>query len=108
MSSKKAAGGRGICNQSMRQRLSRYRVCRCVRAWPQIRGESIMLRVFAISAVSTVALLFSAPAFAQASGTAAEAKAMLDKAVVAVKADKAKAIEMFLKGEGGFKDRDLY
>ena len=67
-----------------------------------------MLRVLAISAVSTVALLFSAPAFAQASGTAAEAKAMLDKAVVAVKADKAKAIEIFLKGDGGFKDRDLY
>ena len=41
-------------------------------------------------------------------GTSAEAKAMLDKAVVAVKADKAKALVMFTKGEGGFKDRDLY
>jgi signal transduction histidine kinase len=41
-------------------------------------------------------------------GTAAEAKAMLEKAVAAVKADKAKALEMFNKGEGGFKDRDLY
>ena len=41
-------------------------------------------------------------------GTAAEAKAMLEKAVVAVKADKAKALAMFAKGEGGFKDRDLY
>ena len=46
--------------------------------------------------------------YAQATGTAAEAKAMLEKAVAAVKADKGKAIEMFLKGEGGFKDRDLY
>jgi len=53
--------------------------------------------------------MLSATAFAQAqSGTAAEAKSMLDKAVVAVKTDKAKAIEMFLKGEGGFRDRDLY
>ena len=41
-------------------------------------------------------------------GTAAEAKAMLEKAAAAVKADKAKAIETFNKGEGGFKDRDLY
>ena len=41
-------------------------------------------------------------------GTAAEAKAMLEKAVGAIKADKAKALGMFAKGEGGFKDRDLY
>lgn len=41
-------------------------------------------------------------------GTEAEAKAMLEKAVAAVKADKQKALEMFNKGEGGFKDRDLY
>ena len=33
---------------------------------------------------------------------------MLEKAVVAVEEDKAKALEMFNKGEGGFKDRDLY
>src|ERR1700730_1377735 len=33
---------------------------------------------------------------------------MLEKAVAAVKADKAKALAMFIKGEGGFKDRDLY
>jgi hypothetical protein len=33
---------------------------------------------------------------------------MLDKAVVALKQDKQKAIEMFNKGEGGFRDRDLY
>jgi single cache domain-containing protein len=68
-----------------------------------------MFRALLMSAVSATALTFSVSAFAQAqSGTAAEAKAMLDKAVVAVKADKPKALEMFLKGEGGFKDRDLY
>ena len=33
---------------------------------------------------------------------------MLEKAVAAVKQDKEKALEMFNKGEGGFKDRDLY
>jgi len=68
-----------------------------------------MFRTFVIGAVSAAALACSASAFAQgASGTAAEAKAMLEKAVAAVKADKANAIQMFLKGEGGFKDRDLY
>ena len=41
-------------------------------------------------------------------GTAEEAKAMLERAVAAVKEDKAKALDMFNKGEGGFKDRDLY
>lgn len=41
-------------------------------------------------------------------GTEAEAKAMLDKAVAAVKANKAEALAQFTKGEGGFKDRDLY
>ena len=33
---------------------------------------------------------------------------MLEKAVAAVKEDKAKALDMFNNGEGGFKDRDLY
>ena len=41
-------------------------------------------------------------------GTAEEAKAMLERAVAAVKADQAKALDLFNKGEGGFKDRDLY
>ena len=33
---------------------------------------------------------------------------MLDQAVAAVKADRDVALAMFNKGEGGFKDRDLY
>ena len=41
-------------------------------------------------------------------GSAEEAKAMLERAVAAVKEDKAKALERFNKGEDGFKDRDLY
>ena len=41
-------------------------------------------------------------------GTAEEAKAMLEKAVAAVKEDKAKALDVFNNGEGGFKDPDLY
>jgi hypothetical protein len=68
-----------------------------------------MLRTSMIAAVSAAVLMFSPTAFGQQTGgTAAEAKAMLMKAVVAVKADKAKALDMFNKGEGGFLDRDLY
>jgi signal transduction histidine kinase len=56
------------------------------------------------------ALLMSAAAFAQKAepGTAEEAKAMLAKAVAALKADKAKTLAQINKGEGGFLDRDLY
>lgn len=65
------------------------------------------LRSLAIAAA--VALAFAAPAARAADfGTAAEAKAMLEKAVTALKADKAAALAQFAKGEGGFKDRDLY
>ena len=68
-----------------------------------------MIRPFLIAAASAAVILSSPAAFAQqAGGSAAEAKAMLEKAVAAVKEDKAKAIDMFNKGEGGFLDRDLY
>ena len=63
--------------------------------------------VFA-GALFVMAMTGVATAIAAEFGTAAEAKAMLEKAVAALKADKAKALEMFTKGEGGFKDRDLY
>ena len=65
-----------------------------------------MFRTLMIGAVAALAL--SAAAFAQQGGTAEEARAMLDKAVAAVKADQAVALAMFLKGEGGYLDRELY
>jgi len=40
--------------------------------------------------------------------TKEEARAMLDKAVAAVKADKEQALEMFNAATGPFRDRDLY
>jgi Single Cache domain 2 len=54
-----------------------------------------------------VALIFAAAETSQAGqyGTPEEAKALLEKAVAAVKQDDAKALDT---GEGGFKDRDLY
>jgi len=41
-------------------------------------------------------------------GTPAEAKAMLERVVTAIKANKAKALEDITKGEDGFKEKDLY
>ncbi len=65
-----------------------------------------MLHKLVIGALGAMAVMFSNTAFAQ--GTATEVKAMLDKSVVAVKADKAKTLDTINKGEGGFLDRDLY
>src|SRR5262245_11726754 len=63
-----------------------------------------------IGAIAAVALVRSTTAFAQQGqfGTAQEARAMLDKAVAAVKANKDAALVMINNGDGGFKDRDLY
>jgi hypothetical protein len=67
-----------------------------------------MLRI--LIALFVVVAAASASAAPSQYGTAEEAKAMLDRAVAAVKQDKAKALDMFNEGEGGggFKDRDLY
>jgi signal transduction histidine kinase len=56
------------------------------------------------------AALLSAAAFAGAeqAGSAAEAKAMLERAVAALKVDEAKALEMFNAAEGEFRAGDLY
>ena len=59
---------------------------------------------YAVILVSSTVTLVPAADF----GTPEEAKAMLERAVAAVKEDKATALDMFNKGEGGFKDRDLY
>jgi cache domain-containing protein len=68
-----------------------------------------MLRHLMIGVVAVVVLTCSTGALAQQNqfGTPAEARAMLDRAIAAVQADKAKALAMFNKGENGFKDRDL-
>ena len=69
-----------------------------------------MLRHLALVVGYAVALacVTAAPVPAAQFGTPEEAKAMLERAVAAVKEDKAKALDMFNKLEGGFKDRDLY
>jgi hypothetical protein len=68
-----------------------------------------MARKVRIAAVSATVIALSPAAFAQQTGdTADEARAMLMKAIAAVRADKAKALDLFNKGEGGFRDGDLY
>ena len=64
--------------------------------------------VSVIGYVAALAFFTASPVLTAQFGTADEAKAMLERAVAAVKEDKAKALDMFNKGEGGFKDRDLY
>jgi len=81
-----------------------------------------MVHIFKVAAASVTVLALSSTAFAQQPlsttplpefqrapyGTANEARIMLLKAVLAVQANKAKALDMFNKGESGFRDRDLY
>jgi hypothetical protein len=68
-----------------------------------------MLRNLTIGFLAVLAISLSNAATAQAQfGTAAEAKAMLEKAIAALKANPAKAIEDFNNPAGGFRDRDLY
>ena len=69
-----------------------------------------MARTFMIAAAVAVLMLSSTGSAQQPSqfGNADEAKAMLAKAVAAIKADTPKALDMFNRGEGGFLDRDLY
>ena len=66
-----------------------------------------MVRSFVVALFAALLMSFTGSAFAQ-SGTATEAKALLEKAIVAVKADEKKAIEDFNNPTGGFRDRDLY
>ena len=68
-----------------------------------------MMRPFLIAATAAAAVLSSPAAFAEETGgTAVEAKAMLEKAVVALKENKTKALSLFNNGVGAFTERDLY
>jgi hypothetical protein len=74
--------------------------------------EKVMRRKLAfVMGQAAILVLFTPSSIAAAQsqfGTEQEARAMLDKAVAALKQNKEKALEMFNKGEGGFRDRDLY
>jgi signal transduction histidine kinase len=71
--------------------------------------EETMRKTAVFSALVSLPLLWNVTlAGAQTTGTAAEAKAMLEKAVAALKANEADALARFPKADGGFRDRDLY
>ena len=67
-----------------------------------------MFRSIIVAATAVAVLTLSGNGFAQQLGTADEAKGMLLKAVAALKADRDVTLGMINKGEGRFRDRDLY
>jgi signal transduction histidine kinase len=73
-------------------------------------AEETMKTLRNIVSVGCVALSLVAAGSAQAAdkGSPRDAKAMLERAVAAVKADEAKALAEFRRGSDGFRDRDLY
>jgi hypothetical protein len=73
-------------------------------------GRKSVFRYLLIGSIGAIAYFSSTSSFAQKAqyGSPAEAKAMLEKVVAGMKADKAATLAQISKGEGGFKDRDLY
>jgi len=69
--------------------------------------EDFMFKA-AVTSAALAFVLLSTPVLAQSFGTAAEAKAMLEKAVAELKAGEAAALAKFNNKDGGFRDRDLY
>ena len=68
-----------------------------------------MIRIVAAALVAAALSAGATTAFAQQFGSAQEAKAMLERAVVELKKDETAAIAMFNDKENKqFRDRDLY
>ena len=61
-----------------------------------------------VTFISAMGLAITSLSYAGDFGTEAEAKAMLERAVIAMEADQEAALESFTQGADGFKDRDLY
>ena len=73
------------------------------------QGEEALFRTLITGALAAIAIALASAAETQGQfGSAAEAKALIEKAVAELKANEAAALAKFNKGEGGFKDRDLY
>lgn len=74
------------------------------------RGRETQMRKF-LTALAVPVLMIAGITMAQAAdekGSPAEAKAMLEKAAVELKADKDNALEMFSARSDGFEEKDLY
>jgi hypothetical protein len=83
-------------------------VCCCLQWRGQSKVQPSKEKTMRVPLTTVAVLAFSGAALAQQGGTEQEARAMLDKAIAAVKADQVVAIIKFTKGEDGFLDRDLY
>ena len=57
---------------------------------------------------AAIMAFLSLPSVAAEYGTPEEARAMLDRVVEAIKADKSAALDKINKGDASFRDRDLY
>jgi hypothetical protein len=70
-------------------------------------GEFVVKRIGCALVVLGMTTVYGT-AFANDIGTEQEARAMLDRAIAALKEDETAALAAFTGGEPGFKDRDLY
>ena len=61
-----------------------------------------------VLAFAVLLAMTSGAIFAGEFGTRDQAKAMLDRAVAMLKADKDRALDLFTSGHGGFVNKDLY
>jgi hypothetical protein len=79
--------------------------------WEDLMARYLRRQIAFVFALAAGTALFAAMASAQMmahQGTAADAKAMLEKTVGAIKADKTKAIDEINKAENGFMVGDIY
>ncbi len=67
-----------------------------------------LARYIVAIAAGFLLILAAGGALAEEHGSAADAKAMLERAVAALKANEAQALADFNRGAAGFHDRDLY
>jgi hypothetical protein len=66
-----------------------------------------MKRPITVLTVAVVLMVAAGVASATEFGTREQAKAMFERAIVVLKADKERALDLFTSGHGGFIDRDL-
>ena len=67
-----------------------------------------MRNIRGIFAVAFASAIIVAPARSEEFGTTAQARQMLERAAVEVRADKARAFQMFNANDSRFRDRDLF
>jgi hypothetical protein len=67
-----------------------------------------MKKPITVLMVAVVLMVAAGVASATEFGTREQAKALFERAIAVLKADKERALDLFTSGHGGFIDRDLY